>query len=271
MKITFKKWEVKESLWTIVIFTFLLCPVIPLQKLKVLYQSNWDLMHLPFYSLLLLCVLFGFLLGLPALTERWDKSRIQYKNQGKRQAGKYNIIPFKDMTTGNIPLETGLSVPNDVPKVSLEMSTLNKLNETNISPPAPHDARDEQNTFQKFEQELGRPLSPMEAERIMNWEKEYASELVIESLKRAVAQGKTNMRYVESILSNWKKNNIRTLLEVKRQDKEFEERKQKGGTTRGSTNQSNGKPGDNYQPVRGSDAGKEIFPGYDRSKFEFPG
>ena len=63
--------------------------------------------------------------------------RIKYHNQGKREAGKYKIITFHDYSitgtipaekgiTGNIPLETGLSVP----KVSLEMSTLFKLNKT---------------------------------------------------------------------------------------------------------------------------------------------
>jgi len=78
MSVKFKKWELKEFLWAVAILTFMLCPVLPLQKLRVLAKSNWDLIHLPFYSLLLLCVLFGFLLGLPALIERWSSNRRFY-------------------------------------------------------------------------------------------------------------------------------------------------------------------------------------------------
>jgi len=59
-----------------------------------------------------------------------NKGRIHYKNQGKREAGKYSIIQFRDIFEGNIPVETGLNVPNNVPKASLGMSTLNKLNKT---------------------------------------------------------------------------------------------------------------------------------------------
>ena len=49
------------------------------------------------------------------------------------------------------------------------------------------------------------------------------------------------------------------------------EEQQKGGTTRGPTGQPNGNPRSHNQQIRGPDTGKEIFPGYDRSKFEFPG
>lgn len=98
-----------------------------------------------------------------------------------------------------------------------------------IDPPtAPTMPPADENLFQRFEQEFNRPLSPIEAEKIMAMEKEHPPELVTESLKRAVTMGKVNMRYIESILADWKKNNIRTLLEVQRQDKEFEQRKVKG-------------------------------------------
>ena len=42
----------------------------------------------------------------------------------------------------------------------------------------------------------------------------------------------------------------------------------KGGPPNGSNNRNSGS---HNQQIRGSDAGKEIFPGYDRNKFEFPG
>lgn len=145
-----------------------------------------------------------------------NKGRIQYKNQGKREAGKYRLISFEDVSRGNIPLETGLSVPNNVPKVSLGVSTLNKQNKTNNNNNA-HD----KNIFTVFEQELARPLSPMETERMRQWSAQLSNELIIEALRRAVLMGKANFRYIDAIILEWQKNNIRTVSEAREKDKQF--------------------------------------------------
>ena len=89
------------------------------------------------------------------------------------------------------------------------------------------------NLVTSFEQETGRPLSPMNLDQIRQWEKQYPSELILEALRKAITLGKYSMQYIDSILLNWQKNNIRTLAEVKAADKEFEQRKQKGGKSRG--------------------------------------
>jgi DnaD/phage-associated family protein len=79
--------------------------------------------------------------------------------------------------------------------------------------------------FSTFEKEFGRPLSPLEFEQITQWEKEYGPELIIEALKRAVLGGKHNFKYINSILLEWKKNNIQTIQAVQEYDAEFEKRK----------------------------------------------
>ena len=89
------------------------------------------------------------------------------------------------------------------------------------------------NLVTSFEQETGRPLSPMNLDQIRQWERQYQSELILEALRKAITLGKYSMQYIDSILLNWQKNNIRTLAEVKAADKEFEQRKQKGGKSRG--------------------------------------
>lgn len=83
----------------------------------------------------------------------------------------------------------------------------------------------ETNLFAKFEAEFGRPLSPTEIEQIMSWEKKMPADLIAEALRRAVLAGKFNFKYIDRILLDWQKNKVLTLLDVKRQDKEFEERK----------------------------------------------
>lgn len=76
-----------------------------------------------------------------------------------------------------------------------------------------------------FEKEFGRPLSPIEVEQIEQWAQELDTTLVYEALKRAVLRGKHNFKYINSILVEWKKNNLRTLESIAEYDREFEKRR----------------------------------------------
>lgn len=104
-----------------------------------------------------------------------------------------------------------------------------------------HDSLPAVNLVKSFEQEFGRPLSSMNVEQIRQWEKQYPPELTLEALRKAITMGKYNMQYIDSILLNWQKNNIRTLADVKAADKEFERRKQ-GGKSRGRDSPSAKQP-----------------------------
>lgn len=72
------------------------------------------------------------------------------------------------------------------------------------------------NVYEAFEKEFGRPLSPMESEKIVEWldKEKYRPEMVLESLKRAVLRGVFNLNYVDRILLEWQKANVRTLHEA---------------------------------------------------------
>ncbi|MBO8138560.1 MAG: DnaD domain protein [Desulfotomaculum sp.] len=80
-----------------------------------------------------------------------------------------------------------------------------------------------------FEREFARPLSPMEVERIRHWLDEVDSVLIMEALRRAVMLGKNNFRYIEAILMEWRKNNLRTLQEIEKYDEEFKRRRASRG------------------------------------------
>ena len=69
-----------------------------------------------------------------------------------------------------------------------------------------------------FEQEMGRPLSPMEGERISYWYKslKLPAELIKEALQRAVLYGKFNLRYIDSILDSWSRQGICSLQDLER-------------------------------------------------------
>ncbi|MEW6573156.1 MAG: DnaD domain protein [Bacillota bacterium] len=74
-----------------------------------------------------------------------------------------------------------------------------------------------------FEQEFGRPLSPLEAEQISELEQEFTFNLVREALRRAVAQGARRIRYIRGILENWRAANLRTIQEVLEYEQAVEE------------------------------------------------
>ena len=75
-----------------------------------------------------------------------------------------------------------------------------------------------------FEGEFGRPLSPMEVQHIREWAREFTDEMLLEALKRASLAGRPTVAYIRGILTNWKKNNVRTLRDVAEMDKQFRAR-----------------------------------------------
>ncbi len=70
--------------------------------------------------------------------------------------------------------------------------------------------------FRLFEQEFGRLLSPMEAETVAMWldQDHHTPALIRKALMEAVLAQKVTMRYIDRILFNWKKNNIKTVEEA---------------------------------------------------------
>ncbi len=75
--------------------------------------------------------------------------------------------------------------------------------------------------YSTFEEEFGRTLSPIEYEIISNFEKDYSTELILLALKEAIFNNVNSLRYVDRILENWKKKNIKTSLDVEKERLKF--------------------------------------------------
>lgn len=89
-----------------------------------------------------------------------------------------------------------------------------------------NDTEIDKNIYSIFESELGRTLSPLEYEKINEWSSDISSELIVEALKEAVFCGVNNFRYIETILSDWKKKGYKNKNDVIR-DKESKKNKRK--------------------------------------------
>ncbi|WP_274651600.1 DnaD domain-containing protein [Paenibacillus humicola] len=77
--------------------------------------------------------------------------------------------------------------------------------------------------FTVFEQEFGRPLSPMECETISAWldQDRYPDELIRFALKEAVFAGKLHFRYIDRILIEWSRNRVTNTDEAKAHAQKF--------------------------------------------------
>lgn len=87
--------------------------------------------------------------------------------------------------------------------------TASQLNETAI--------------FNLFEQEFGRLLSPIEIETIGMWMDldQHTPEIIKAALKEAVLAGKVSLRYIDRILMEWKKKNIKTLQQIEKHSEQY--------------------------------------------------
>lgn len=74
------------------------------------------------------------------------------------------------------------------------------------------DGNGQKNLMTMFEEEFGRPLSPIECENIIMWVEQdgYSESLIISALREAVISGKLFFRYIDRILYEWNRNQIRT-------------------------------------------------------------
>lgn len=80
--------------------------------------------------------------------------------------------------------------------------------------------------FPLFEQEFGRPLSPMECESLSDWIDVdcYSEELIATALREAVFCGKVSFRYIDRILLEWQRNQIRTADEAIEYSRRFRQK-----------------------------------------------
>jgi DNA replication protein len=79
------------------------------------------------------------------------------------------------------------------------------------------------NLFAVFEQEFGRPLSPMEVETINGWlDKDgYDEDLVLFALKESVFAGKLHFRYIDRILLEWSRSRVSNVEEARAHTQKF--------------------------------------------------
>ncbi len=163
-----------------------------------------------------------------------QRGLIQYKTGTTRQAGSYRLISLWDQCGSNRGTNVGLK-PDQCGSNRGNINKLNKTKQTNnppISPPTtevdklvPESDNNRRIVFSSYEQEFGRPLSPIEAEQLKFWFENHPEELILHALRTAVLSQNRSMKYIQAILGNWKKAGARCMQDVEELERKFQEKK----------------------------------------------
>ncbi|MDI3327300.1 MAG: DnaD domain protein [Alicyclobacillaceae bacterium] len=95
--------------------------------------------------------------------------------------------------------------------------------------------------LRKFEEEFGRPLTSIEIEQLIHWldEDAYPEWMIQEALREAVLSGTLSLRYMDRVLLEWQRKNIRSLKELQAHRQQFQQRKKSGSEAKGIGRGSN--------------------------------
>ena len=85
---------------------------------------------------------------------------------------------------------------------------------------------DRKKVFNSIESEFGRPLSPIEIETINQWinDDEYDPQMIKLALRESVLNQVYSLKYMDRILVNWEKANIKTPADVERNRRNHEQK-----------------------------------------------
>lgn len=99
---------------------------------------------------------------------------------------------------------------------------------------------DRKGVFNQIESEFGRPLSPIEIETINQWleEDNYKPKMIELALRESVLNQVYSLKYIDRILINWEKANIKTPVDVERNRRNRGDKFKPSGQHNNSSNNS---------------------------------
>ncbi len=133
------------------------------------------------------------------------------------------ISAFSSLTSKNL-INTNIIKDGDRVIEEISLDGIYKQAATNINKKVKNIS--EENIFELFEREFGRPLTPMEYEFINQWiNSGMNEELIKEALKEATYNGVSNLRYIDKIIYEWNKKGYKTVDDVVKNRYKKEEKK----------------------------------------------
>lgn len=84
----------------------------------------------------------------------------------------------------------------------------------------------QKNIYDVIQENFGRTIAPIEFEKIQSWEEyNFPFDLLKYAVSKAVLNGVYTINYIDKILYEWNKNNIKTVLQAQIADKDYDDSK----------------------------------------------
>ena len=115
------------------------------------------------------------------------------------------LVSLDSFTNSNNILEEKINL--DVFYDKLTMSIINELNDEEES---------NNDIFSLIEKEFERKLKPIEHERVISLQQDYSDELIKEALNEAVLAGTLDIRTIDKVLFDWKRQGVKTVDDIKK-------------------------------------------------------
>ncbi|WP_041058280.1 DnaD domain-containing protein [Jeotgalibacillus campisalis] len=133
---------------------------------------------------------------------------------------KKGVLEISESSAGDVREESYSLMP-------LWNSLINKLEKENQREKIETTMKSQTDLYTLFEQEFGRPLSPLECETLAMWiDKDHqTASLIKAALREAVISNKLNFRYIDRILFEWKKQGVETVDQARKQSEKFRQPK----------------------------------------------
>lgn len=125
----------------------------------------------------------------------------QVTDQSGRISDRYDLSPLYEQLdhylSEHLRSQPELSDGTTSKSTSLDNDPLNKL-------------------LRQFEMEFGRFMSPIEREEIQSWlvVDRYQADIIVLALREAVLSQAYSLKYVDRVLLNWQRHNLKTVAEV---------------------------------------------------------
>ena len=115
------------------------------------------------------------------------------------------LISLDVNKTSNGVLEEKINLDNFYEKITLSLIDELNLEETS-----------DNSIFTIIEDELGHKLKPNEQEMVISLQKDYSDELIKEALKELVSTGNNNVKLLDRILFDWKRQGVKNVEDIQK-------------------------------------------------------
>ena len=167
---------------------------------------------------------FGYLEVIKLMPNESETGRIDYiyniyekpKQEGKKQ--EVENLPLEILEVENQGQLNTNNKYNNINIINTKKQNIDYINNNSSS------SIEKQDTIYDFlEQNFGRTLNSIEIETIREWND---NELTRYAIKQAILNGKYNIKYINTILVNYKNNSITTVQQAQEEEKKFKSRKE---------------------------------------------